>query len=123
MYPTIYIQTDMQKHYLFIIASFIFALFVACGPSAKQHSFDGVFFTESGIRFELKPDSTTLILFQDSTTYEGTWTISHTADNQEYANIEFGGYPKYYYLKDSKLYYEEEDMLSDQFSTPVVYAD
>ena len=90
----------MQKHFLFIIASLITALFVACGPSAKQRSFDGVFFT-----------------------YEGTWTISHTADNQEYANIEFGGYPKYYYLKDSKLYYEEEDMLSDQFSTPVVYAD
>lgn len=113
----------MQKHFLFIIVSLITALFVACEPSAKQRSFDGVFFTESGIRFELKPDSTTLILFQDSTTYEGTWTISHTADNQEYANIEFGGYPKYYYLKDSKLYYEEEDMLSDQFSTPVVYAD
>ncbi len=112
----------MQKIISFIGGCIFLSVLVSCGGSGtKKQDFSGVFFTESGIRFELKTDSTTLIQFKDSTTYEGTWSISHTEDNQEYANIEFGGFPKYYYLKDNKLYYKEKDMLDDQFATPVVY--
>ena len=77
----------MQKIISFIGGCIFLSVLVSCGGSGtKKQDFSGVFFTESGIRFELKTDSTTLIQFKDSTTYEGTWSISHTEDNQEYAN-------------------------------------
>lgn len=73
---------------------------VACTGKSSSHPFGGTFFTEEGVRFELKADSTTLIQFNDSLTYEGTWQVCKSADNLEYATIEFAGYPAYYFLKD-----------------------
>ena len=73
---------------------------VACTGKSSSHPFGGTFFTEEGVRFELKADSTTLIQFNYSLTYEGTWQVCKSADNLEYATIEFAGYPAYYFLKD-----------------------
>ena len=78
----------------------------------STHSFAGTFITENGVRFELRADSTTLITFSDSVKYE---------DHLEYANIEFGGYQEYYYLKDEKLYRSEREMRHDALGTKVKY--
>lgn len=79
----------------------------------STHSFAGTFITENGVRFELRADSTTLITFSDSVKYEGTWKSCKAEDHLEYANIEFGGYQEYYYLKDEKLYRSEREMRHD----------
>lgn len=84
-------------------------------------SFAGTFMTENGVRFELRTDSTTLITFSDSVKYEGTWNPCMAEDHLEYANIEFGGYREYYYLKDGKLYRSEREMRHDAFGTKVKY--
>ena len=81
----------------------------------------GTFFTEEGVRFELKADSTTLIQFNDSLTYEGTWQVCKSADNLEYATIEFAGYPAYYFLKDGKLYRSEREMRNDVLGRRINY--
>ena len=78
----------------------------------STHSFAGTFITENGVRFELRADSTTLITFSDSCKAE---------DHLEYANIEFGGYQEYYYLKDEKLYRSEREMRHDALGTKVKY--
>ena len=78
------------------------------------------FVTESGIKFELKEDSTTLILFDDTLNYEGVWSIHHTNES-EYANIEFAGKPDYYYLKDKKIYRSKREMESDWMGTKIQY--
>lgn len=78
-------------------------------------------FTEEGVRFELKADSTTLIQFNDSLTYEGTWQVCKSADNLEYATIEFAGYPAYYFLKDGKLYRSEREMRNDVLGRRINY--
>ena len=85
-------------------------------PSLWRH-----FFTEEGVRFELKADSTTLIQFNDSLTYEGTWQVCKSADNLEYATIEFAGYPAYYFLKDGKLYRSEREMRNDVLGRRINY--
>lgn len=81
----------------------------------------GTFYTETGIKFELKPDSTYIVLFNDSLDYEGNWSIQHTKNNEKYVNIEFVGYPQYYYLKNNKLYYNERDMKNDRLGTIIHY--
>lgn len=107
--------------YSLIIAAVSIGVFAACSGNDKSHPFDGTFFTEEGVRFELKADSTTLIQFNDSVTYEGTWQVCRSSDNLEYANIEFAGYPTYYYLKDGKLYRSEREMRNDALGTKVKY--
>lgn len=87
----------------------------------STHSFAGTFITENGVRFELRADSTTLITFSDSVKYEGTWKSCKAEDHLEYANIEFGGYQEYYYLKDEKLYRSEREMRHDALGTKVKY--
>ena len=94
---------------------------VACTGKSSSHPFGGTFFTEEGVRFELKADSTTLIQFNDSLTYEGTWQVSKSADNLEYATIEFAGYPAYYFLKDGKLYRSEREMRNDVLGRRINY--
>ncbi len=42
-------------------------------------------------------------------------------DGLEYANIEFGGYQKYYYLKQGKLYRSEREMRHDVMGVKVRY--
>ncbi len=94
---------------------------VACTGKSSSHPFGGTFFTEEGVRFELKADSTTLIRFNDSLTYEGTWQVCKSADNLEYATIEFAGYPAYYFLKDGKLYRSEREMRNDVLGRRINY--
>lgn len=79
-----------------------FGFYYSCtntNSTESTHSFAGTFITENGVRFELRADSTTLITFSDSVKYEGTWKSCKAEDHLEYANIEFGGYQEYYYLK------------------------
>ena len=91
-----------MKSFTYTLILLYFYIFSSCkGDSSNSAPFDGVFVTESGIKFELKEDSTTLILFDDTLNYEGVWSIHHTNES-EYANIEFAGKPDYYYLKDKK---------------------
>ena len=88
-----------MKSFTYTLILLYFYIFSSCkGDSSNSAPFDGVFVTESGIKFELKEDSTTLILFDDTLNYEGVWSIHHTNES-EYANIEFAGKPDYYYLR------------------------
>lgn len=114
---------NKNKHeviYLYADSSLLY-IFSSCkGDSSNSAPFDGVFVTESGIKFELKEDSTTLILFDDTLNYEGVWSIHHTNES-EYANIEFAGKPDYYYLKDKKIYRSKREMESDWMGTKIQY--
>ena len=46
---------------------------------------------------------------------------SKSADNLEYATIEFAGYPAYYFLKDGKLYRSEREMRNDVLGRRINY--
>lgn len=106
-----------MKLFTYTLILLYFYIFSSCkGDSSNSAPFDGVFVTESGIKFELKEDSTTLILFDDTLNYEGVWSIHHTNES-EYANIEFAGKPDYYYLKDKKIYRSKREMESDWMGT------
>lgn len=109
----------MRNIITIIILGNIFLLY-SCS-SATDHEprpFNGTFITESGVIFELKEDSTTLIQFNDSLKYKGMWSVHST-----YANIEFAGNPNYYYLKDNKLYYNERNMQNDGLGILIQYQD
>lgn len=103
----------------------IVAVLYSCSNTKTEsvHSFPGTFITENGMRFELRTDSTTLISFSESVTYEGTWKPCKDIDGMEYANIEFGGNQEYYYLKDEKLYRSAREMYHDAFGTKVKYVE
>lgn len=65
---------------IFIYGMIFYFLFVfsSCGNVDKpssSHVFNGIFKTETGIKFELKEDSTTFIQFNDSIHYKGVWAI------------------------------------------------
>ncbi len=99
-------------------------LFYSCGNTGKpssSHPFDGIFKTESGVKFELKQDSTTFIQFDDSIHYQGIWSVHRNDDNTEYVTIEFAGNPNYYYLKDGKLYHNEREMTNDNLGIGIQY--
>ena len=104
-----------------------FSALFSCGnanssnSADKFHPFAGTFMTDNGVRFELRDDSTTFIRFSDSVTYESTWKICRSADNLEYANIEFAGNQSFYYLKDEKLYRSEREMRHDAMGVGVKY--
>jgi len=87
----------------------------------ESHPFAGTFYTETGIRFELHEDSTTLITFSDSVTYESTWKACKSDDNLEYANIEFAGNQEFYYLRKGKLYRSEREMRHETMGVEVKY--
>ena len=124
-----------MKLFTYTLILLYFYIFSSCkGDSSNSAPFDGVFVTESGIKFELKEDSTTLILFDDTLNYEGVWSIHHTNESEyekkktkqqknesEYANIEFAGKPDYYYLKDKKIYRSKREMESDWMGTKIQY--
>lgn len=111
---------------IFIYGMIFYFLFVfsSCGNVDKpssSHVFNGIFKTETGIKFELKEDSTTFILFNDSIHYKGVWAIHRNDENTEYVTIEFAGNPNYYYLKDSQLYHSEREMINNNFGTKIQY--
>ena len=86
---------------LSFILLLLFLLF-GCSHSNRHNSYDGTFVTESGIKFQLRADSTATISFDDTLTYESTWKVVKDSKG-EYVNIEFGGYPTYYYFQNNKL--------------------
>ena len=88
-------------------------LLTGCDNNEKEHDFVGIFTTANGIKFELRPDSTSIITFKDSMIYESSWKISKDRNNETYANIEFAGYQNYYYLKNGKLYRSIREMNHD----------
>ena len=100
---------------------------VACTGKSSSHPFGGTFFTEEGVRFELKADSTTLIQFNDSLTYEGTWQVSGLPDRHEptielvVADIGAQMAWTYYFLKDGKLYRSEREMRNDVLGRRINY--
>lgn len=96
----------------------------SCGenkPSVKQHGYAGVFITEDSIKFELRADSSVYITFPNKSTYESTWMVIKDKDGLEWANIEFGGNRKHYYLKDGQLYRCERNMRHDFLGTKIEY--
>ena len=86
-----------------------------------EHTFQsyvGVFEDEQGVLYELKADSTTLLTFPDSITYEGTWSMNTSEDGKwSYINIEFGGNLKYYYVMNGKIYRSERELRHDAFGS------
>ncbi len=103
------------------IAGFLIIIsLTSCSKKEQNHPYEGTF-TASGITFVLNPDSTTRIIFNDSVSYEGKWMPAKAEDGIEYANIEFGGYQKYYYLKKGKLYRSEREMRHDVMGVKVKY--
>ena len=99
-------------------------VFSSCGNVDKpssSHVFNGIFKTETGIKFELKEDSTTFIQFNDSIHYKGVWAIHRNDENTEYVTIEFAGNLNYYYLKDGQLYHSEREMINNNFGTKIQY--
>ena len=112
---------DIVMNRILGIAAFLAVVLLAsCGENKQNHPYEGTF-TASGIMFVLNPDSTTRIIFNDSVSYEGRWTPTRADDGLEFANIEFGGYQKYYYLKDGKLYRSEREMRHDVMGVEVRY--
>lgn len=112
----------MKTSSLICVVTIFSCTLFSCGDHNKGvHSFDGTFNTATGVKFELKPDSTTFIQFNDSLTYEGTWSMHHTEANEEYANIEFAGSSHYYYLKNNKIYYSERDMRNEKRGATIEY--
>ncbi|WP_178795934.1 hypothetical protein [Bacteroidaceae bacterium] len=114
-----------MKTCIYILAvAMCFCIFFSCGGNNKgTRSFDGTFYTETGAKFELKPDSTYIVQFNDSLNYEGSWSVHRTETNGEYVNIEFAGYLQYYYLKNNKLYYSERDMKNDKLGISITYTE
>ena len=94
-------------------------LLTGCDNNEKEHV--GIFTTANGIKFELRPDSTSIITFKDSMIYESSWKISKDRNNETYANIEFAGYQNYYYLKNGKLYRSIREMNHDALGEEVKY--
>jgi hypothetical protein len=99
---------------------FVICLLSACSGSTKHdfQSYVGTFKDGQGVLYELHADSTTLITFSDSITYEGTWAMNTSEDGEwQYVNIEFGGYQRYYYVKDGKIYRSERELRHDAFGS------
>ncbi len=118
----------MKRSIWFVLMIGCLSALYSCGnmgsgnsSNEKSHPFVGTFITETGIQFELREDSTSLIIFSDSLTYESTWEPCKSTDNWEYANIEFAGNQKYYYLRNGKLYRSEREMRHDAMGVKVRY--
>ena len=77
-----------MKLFTYTLILLYFYIFSSCkGDSSNSAPFDWCVCYGIRDKFELKEDSTTLILFDDTLNYEGVWSIHHTNES-EYANIE-----------------------------------
>ncbi|MCS2440556.1 hypothetical protein NXX09_04575 [Bacteroides uniformis] len=56
----------MKKILFILTVSVSLICFSSCKKSAATHPFPGKFVTETGIQFDLRADSTTLIQYDDS---------------------------------------------------------
>ncbi len=88
-----------------------------------NNEYIGTFITESGVKFELRPDSTATIYFDDTLKYDVIWRPQIAKDSLKYANIEFAGYTTYYYLRNGKLYRSSMQMRNDYCGEKVTYKD
>ena len=113
-----------MKKILFILTVSVSLICISsCKKSAATHPFPGKFVTETGIQFDLRADSTTLIQYDDSSSYEGTWKVYNQGDTLKYATIEFAGYFNYYYLRNGKLYRNEHNMIRQALGEAIEYQD
>ena len=118
-----YNMLDM-KRILFALAILISLLYLSsCKQSVSTHPFQGRFITETGIKFDLRGDSTTMIQYNDSSSYEGTWSAHNQGDTLIYATIEFAGYYNYYYLRNGKLYRNDRNMMRQTLGEGLQYID
>lgn len=105
---------------LIYLSLIVLGVLYAC-TSKQQNDFQsyvGTFEDENGVRYELRADSTTLLTFSDSITYEGTWKMSESKNGQlKFANIEFGGYQRYFYVMNGKIYHSEREMRHDVYGS------
>jgi hypothetical protein len=108
--------------FVLIVLASLTCLF-SCKKSVSTHPFQGSFVTETGIKFSLRTDSTTLIQYDDSSSYEGTWSVHKQGDTLVYATIEFAGYYNYYYLRNGKLYRNERSMMRQTLGEELEYQD
>ena len=105
-----------MKKILFILTVSVSLICISsCKKSAATHPFPGKFVTET--------DSTTLIQYDDSSSYEGTWKVYNQGDTLKYATIEFAGYFNYYYLRNGKLYRNEHIFLGKSLGEEIEYQD
>ncbi len=121
--PSISLNKGMDMKNMFIMAAII--LLVACSGGKKQvaarASYDGTFTVQNGLlTIELRPDSTTHLLFDDGTNYDGNWTIRQK-EGVEYAAIEFGGNSEHYMLRDGQLYRNIVMMLTRKPGMKITY--
>lgn len=99
----------MNKILVIVLLTTLSCLAISC--TKEYHPYAGTFYDEQGVKYELRTDSTTLITYSDSVTYESTWMISKSEDGKyEYANIEFAGNQYYFYLMDEVLYRSEREL-------------
>ena len=106
-----------------VLLSLLFTaiLMTAC---SQHEGLAGTFVNKFGTKFELKPDSTTLIVFQDSINYEGKWAAHfNEQQNIEYATIEFANDDNYYFVRGNKIYRKKADMLNEQNGVKISYKD
>lgn len=113
-----------MKRILFVLTVLIsLAYLSSCKKSVSTHPFQGRFITETGIKFDLRADSTSMIQYNDSNSYEGTWSSYNQGDTLIYATIEFAGYYNYYYLRNGKLYRNERNMIRQTLGEELQYQD
>ena len=105
----------MKKILFILTVSVSLICFSSCKKSAATHPFPG--------KFNLRSDSTTLIQYDDSSSYEGTWKVYNQGDTLKYATIEFAGYFNYYYLRNGKLYRNEHNMIRQALGEEIEYQD
>ena len=120
--PSFFKLNDMRNILL------IFVVIITVITSCKQNNtiredYVGTFITENGTKFTLRADSTANIIFSDSLTYDATWKSVVSSDNWKFANIEFAGYQRYFYLHDGKLYRSEREMRHNVHGEKVNYQD
>lgn len=112
---------------LFYIFITLLLLITSCSQNNNKKGsngdYVGTFVTDEGLRFTLNADSTATIYFSDSLIYDASWKPVVSSDNWKYANIEFAGYLRYYYLHDSKLYRSEREMRSNFNGDKVTYTE
>lgn len=113
-----------MRNLLFILATVLISI-TSCttntSTKGKNGDYVGTFLTDQGIKFVLNPDSTATIYFSDTLTYNASWKPVTSSDNWQYANIEFAGYLRYYFLHDCKLYRSEREMRTNFNGEKVTY--
>lgn len=114
-------ETLDMKRILFVLTLLVSLACLSSCQKKEAHPFQGRFVTETGIKFDLRTDSTTMIQYDDSSSYEGTWRAHNQGDTLKFATIEFAGYFNYYYLRNERLYRDERNMLRQALGEEVKY--